>query len=85
MVYIAFHTELNCFVIKRKNDAFVAKIVNTCIKKIFMAIFALDERLPTSATLFVFCFAQVDESHRRDVPSPAESGAKADNSDQLPP
>jgi len=35
----------------RKNDAFVAKIVNTRLTKIFMAIFALDERLPSSATL----------------------------------
>ena len=35
----------------RKNDAFVAKIVNTRLTKIFMAIFALNERLPTSATL----------------------------------
>ena len=53
--------------------------------KNFHGLFGFDERLSTSATLFVFCFAQVDESHRRDVPSPAESGAKADNSDQLPP
>ena len=35
----------------RKNDAFVAKIVNTCLTKSFMASFALAERLPTSATL----------------------------------
>ena len=35
----------------RKNDAFVAKIVNTRLTKIFMAIFAPDERLPSSATL----------------------------------
>ena len=37
--------------ITRKNDAFVAKIVKTCLTKIFMAIFAPDERLPSSATL----------------------------------
>ena len=35
----------------RKNDAFVAKVVNTHLTKIFMAIFAPDERLPSSATL----------------------------------
>ena len=35
----------------RKNGAFVAKIVNTHLTKIFMAIFAPDERLPSSATL----------------------------------
>ena len=35
----------------RKNDAFDAKIVNTRLTKIFIAIFAPDERLPNSATL----------------------------------
>ena len=35
----------------RKNDAFDAKIVNTHLTKIFIAIFAPDERLPSSATL----------------------------------
>ena len=35
----------------RKNDAFDAKIVNTWLTKIFIAIFAPDERLPSSATL----------------------------------
>ena len=35
----------------RKNDAFVAKIANTGLAKICVAIFALTERLPTSATL----------------------------------
>ena len=35
----------------RKNDAFVAKIVNTRLTKIFMAIFAPNERLPSPATL----------------------------------
>ena len=34
-----------------KIDAFITKIVNTCLTKKFMAIFALAERLPTSATL----------------------------------
>ena len=35
----------------RKNDAFDAKIVNTRLTKIFIAIFAPDERLPSSSTL----------------------------------
>ena len=35
----------------RKNDAFVAKIVNTRLTKIFMTIFAPTESLPSSATL----------------------------------
>ena len=35
----------------RKNDAFDAKIVNMRLTKIFIAIFAPDERLPSSATL----------------------------------
>ena len=39
------------FVIMCKNDAFVAKIANMRRTKIFVAIFALAERLPTSATL----------------------------------
>ena len=34
-----------------KKDAFVAKIVNTRLTKTFMAIYAPDERLPSSATL----------------------------------
>ena len=35
----------------RKKNAFVAKNVNTRLTKIFTAIFAPDERLPSSATL----------------------------------
>ena len=35
----------------RKNDAFVAKIVNMGLTKILMTILAPDERLPSSATL----------------------------------
>ena len=35
----------------RKKDAFDAKIVNMRLTKIFSAIFAPDERLPSSATL----------------------------------
>ena len=35
----------------RKNDAFVAKIVNTRLTKGFMAIFAAAESLPSPATL----------------------------------
>ena len=38
--------------ILRKNDSSVAKIVNTRLTQIFMAIFAPDERLPTSALPF---------------------------------
>ena len=37
--------------ITRKNDAFVAKIVNTHLTKGFMAIFAPAECLPSPATL----------------------------------
>ena len=36
-----------------KNDTFVAKEVNTHLTKIFVAIFALAERLQTSANLLV--------------------------------
>ena len=39
--------------ITRKNNAFVEKIVNTRLTKIFMAIFAPHERLPSSATLLL--------------------------------
>ena len=39
------------FAITHKNDAFDAKIVNTRLTKIFIAIFSPDERLPSSATL----------------------------------
>ena len=35
-----------------QNDAFVAKIANTRRTKIFVGIFALAEKLPTSATLW---------------------------------
>ena len=52
MVYIAYFTELNSkFEITRKNDTFVAKIVNTRLTKGFMAIFAPAESLPSPATL----------------------------------
>ena len=52
MVNIAYFTESFCkFAITRKNDAFDAKIVNTRWTKILVAIFAPDERLPSSATL----------------------------------
>ena len=37
--------------ITHKNDASVAKIANTRLKKIFVGIFALAKRLPASATL----------------------------------
>ena len=39
------------FAITRKKDAFVAKMKNKNLTKNFEAIFALAERLPTSATL----------------------------------
>ena len=51
MVYIAYYTDLNLQIC---NYAFVAKIVNTRLTKVFMAIFAFDERLPTSATLMMY-------------------------------
>ena len=38
--------------ITRKKDAFDAKIVNMRLTKIFIAIFAPNERLPSSATLY---------------------------------
>ena len=47
-VYIAYYTE---FLIMRKNNAYVAKIANTHMTKTCMPIFALEEMLPTSATL----------------------------------
>ena len=45
---VAYYTELNLQIC---DDAFVAKIVNTRLTKVCMAIFTLTERLPTSATL----------------------------------
>ena len=39
------------FAFTRKNNAFVAKVVNTRLTKVFMVIFALAKMLPTSATL----------------------------------
>ena len=47
-VYNAYYNE---FLITCKNNAFVAKIANMRMTKTCMAIFALDEMLPTSATL----------------------------------
>ena len=47
-----FSPNIRYFVtIFRFDDAFFAKIANTRLTKIFVAIFALVERLPTSATL----------------------------------
>ena len=48
-IYCIFHWVK--IAITRKNDAFEAKIVNMRLTKIFIAIFAPDERLPSSATL----------------------------------
>ena len=45
-------------VISHKNDAFVTKKVSTHLTKIFTAIFALAERLPTFATLKTTYFSQ---------------------------
>ena len=39
------------FAITRKNNAFIADIVNTRLTKVFMVIFALALILPNSATL----------------------------------
>ena len=59
MVYIAYYTKLiPKFAITRRNVAFVAKIVNMRLTEVFMAISALAEGLPTSATLLsngLFC------------------------------
>ena len=58
MVCIAYcieFTELYCkFTITCKSDAFVAKIANTGLTNVFVAFFALVERLPTSATLKIY-------------------------------
>ena len=52
MVCIAYFTELILQICDyAQKDAFDAKIVNTRLTKIFIAIFAPDERLPSSATL----------------------------------
>ena len=54
MTWFILHIILNwiCkFAITRKNDAFVVKIANMRVTKISVAISALAERLPTSATL----------------------------------
>ena len=61
MVYIAYYTELNLEIFNyAQNNAIVAKIVNTRLMKIRMAIFALAERLPTSFTLLE---GQIFSSH----------------------
>ena len=53
MVCIAYFTELKMQICDYKNHAFVAKIANTRLTERFLTIFALAERLPTSATLEV--------------------------------
>ena len=50
MVYIAYFTALILQICD--HDAFDTKIVNTRLTKNFMAIFAPNERLPSSATLY---------------------------------
>ena len=55
MVYIAHFTELILKICDyAENDAFDPKIVNMRLTKIVIAIFAPDERLPSSATLLLF-------------------------------
>ena len=56
MVHIAYHTELNLqicnYAQKQRICRFVAKLANTRLTKICVAIFAHAERLPTSVTLY---------------------------------
>ena len=47
----------------RKNDAFDTKIVNTRLTNIFIANFAPDERLPSSATLLSSSLHQAQGAH----------------------
>ena len=52
MVYIAYFTELKLQICDYSQKRRICReIVNTRLTKIFMAIFAPDERLPSSATL----------------------------------
>ena len=46
----------------RKNNAFDKKIVNTRLTKTFIALFAPDERLPSSATL-LFTSSSITSRH----------------------
>ena len=50
-IFVIYYCIYCKFAIKRKNDAFVVKIVNTRLTKIFRAFFVPDEKLPSSATL----------------------------------
>ena len=51
---IAYFTELNLQIcIYTQKRRICREIANTCLTKTFVAIFALAERLPTSATLIV--------------------------------
>ena len=55
----------------RKNDAFVAKIVNTRLTKGFMAIFAPAESLPSPATLRIsFLSLELWMKLRKKAPAP---------------
>ena len=51
MMYIAYFTELSLQICDYAQNYDYAKIVNTRLTKIFMAIFSPDERLPSSAAL----------------------------------
>ena len=53
-VYIAYFNELNLQICEYAQKRRICReIVNTCLTKIFIAIYAPDERLPSSATLLV--------------------------------
>ena len=70
MVYIAYCTELILQLqLSAKNKAFDAKIVNTRLTKIFMAIFAPHERLPSSATLHAANLIQAECTKSDESPS----------------
>ena len=57
MVYIAYYTELNlqiCNYVQKRRIC--REIANTRLTKVFVASFALVERLPTSATLSKYSY-----------------------------
>ena len=66
----------------RKNNVFVAKIVNMRLTKIFIAIFAPDERLPSFATLAIMLSvmrtyvlpARIEASRTERTRSPSATG-----------
>ena len=57
MVYIAYYTELNlqiCNYVQKR--CICRELTNTRLTKVFVASFALVERLPTSATLSKYSY-----------------------------